>query len=235
MALESALASTTGTAQSGVLTHSEVGDFGQQRSRDLPQEGTNVPLLINEGVHRKEKEVDLDEALAMLAHCRTIDCIGAAHAAINGRTRFNAPHFFLIGFQKCATTSMVRHLDKHPQFLSSYIKEPHWWFICQKDLAAGMCKPNSTEDYISNYLRIQTAAEMRLEAATADTSADYAMVRRAWSTLGHCMLHLPCAFLQLNVNKLRLYQSFLSTHSNKARLCREESLWRSGCMRHSLG
>jgi len=51
------------------------------------------------------------------------------------------------------------------------------WTVCQYDLDALMCKPNSTEDYIDRYLRIKDAAEMRLEAATADTSVDYAWVR----------------------------------------------------------
>jgi len=80
---------------------------------------TNVTVEV-------EEEVDLDDALAALARCRNFECIARAHKAINGRTRFNAPHFFLIGWQKCATTSVQRHLGKHPQFLPSFIKEPHW-------------------------------------------------------------------------------------------------------------
>jgi hypothetical protein len=39
-------------------------------------------------------------ALADLGACTTLQCVSAAGARLQGRTRFNIPHFFIIGWQK---------------------------------------------------------------------------------------------------------------------------------------
>ena len=121
-----------------------------------------------------EEEVDLDDALAALGRCTTFDCIARAHEAIRGRTRFNLPHYFLIGWQKCATTSVNNHFRRHPQYMEGTFKEPHYFTVCQYGFNDRMCRPNNTADYLQNYLRIKDAVAMRLEAATQDSSVDYA-------------------------------------------------------------
>jgi hypothetical protein len=40
---------------------------------------------------------DVAAALARLGECETVDCLVASHQELAGRTRFNLPHFFLIG------------------------------------------------------------------------------------------------------------------------------------------
>lgn len=50
----------------------------------------------------------------------------AAHELPPGGTAFNFPHFFIIGFPKCATTSLHLYLEKHPQALPPSIKVGHY-------------------------------------------------------------------------------------------------------------
>jgi len=118
----------------------------------------------------------LREALETLADCSTIECIKEVHERLKNKTKFNAPHFFLIGFQKCATTSVNHYLRGHPEYLPSVLKEAHYFTACKKSWEDTNCKANSTEDYITNFLRIRDAAKGGLNAATVDASVDYAWV-----------------------------------------------------------
>lgn len=114
------------------------------------------------------------QALERLQKCSTISCIQESHKKLKGKTKFNAPHFFLIGFQKCATTSVNHYLRGHPEYLPSILKEAHYFTACQKSWNDTNCKANNTKDYIQNFLRIQDAAEDGLLSATVDASVDYA-------------------------------------------------------------
>jgi hypothetical protein len=118
----------------------------------------------------------LRQALEALADCSTIECIKKLHERLKNKTKFNAPHFFLIGFQKCATTSVNHYLRGHPEYLPSVLKEAHYFTACKKSWEDSNCKANSTEDYITNFLRIRDAAKGGLNAATVDASVDYAWV-----------------------------------------------------------
>jgi len=37
------------------------------------------------------------------------------------------PYFYLVGFPKCGTTALMYYIQKHPQYVPSCTKEPHWW------------------------------------------------------------------------------------------------------------
>lgn len=80
-----------------------------------------------------------------LAQCQTLECLKPIHARLAGRTPFNLPHFFIVGWQKCATTSVVMHLRKHPQMLYSLsgVKESHYWSVCEKYPDKAICKVRS--------------------------------------------------------------------------------------------
>lgn len=117
---------------------------------------------------------DLDTALEDLAQCEDFYCIKRAHYAIGGRTRFNFPHFFLIGWQKCATTSVNLHLRAHPEYLPSPVKESHYFTTCQHFWNHTSCMAHNTSHYISEFFRINDAVESRLEKVAVDASVDYA-------------------------------------------------------------
>ena len=120
------------------------------------------------------KDEELSESLDYLKSCTTLECIKKAHNKLQGKTKFNAPHFFLIGFQKCATTSVNHYLRGHPEYLPSVLKEAHYFTACRKSWNDTNCKAKSTKDYIDNYLRIKDVAENGLLTATVDASVDYA-------------------------------------------------------------
>jgi len=37
------------------------------------------------------------------------------------------PYFYLVGFSKCGTTALWRHIIQHPEVMPPCEKEPHWW------------------------------------------------------------------------------------------------------------
>jgi hypothetical protein len=125
---------------------------------------------------QKEEEAspEVQQALQELRACASLECIGKAHKKLAGKTKFNAPHYFLIGFQKCATTSLNNYLRGHPEYMPSVLKEAHYFTACAKSWNDTNCKANSTQDYIDNYLRISDAVDSGLTAATVDASVDYA-------------------------------------------------------------
>ena len=47
----------------------------------------------------------LERAAALLRNCTTLACLRAVHASA-GETRFNFPHFMIVGYHKSATTSL---------------------------------------------------------------------------------------------------------------------------------
>lgn len=114
-------------------------------------------------------------ALRELAQCSTLECISEMHSRLKG-TKFNLPHFFIVGWQKCATTSVYKHLTRHPEIAKPFVKEPHFFTACQR--AGPACKVaggNSEHSYIRDALQIERAAASGLSLASLDASVDYAM------------------------------------------------------------
>ena len=159
----------------------ETEDAGELEGDDYAYEDSSMPsdnFEIEKASPAKSDEDNCDketlEGLQYLKTCKDLECIAKAHKKLNGKTKFNAPHFFLIGFQKCATTSVNHYLRGHPEYLPSVLKEAHYFTACRKSWDDTNCKANSTQDYIDNYLRMRDAAEHGLKAATVDASVDYA-------------------------------------------------------------
>jgi hypothetical protein len=125
-------------------------------------------------VFGKAQDEDVKEVLGWMGKCQTLACIIKAHDRLQGRTRFNFPHFFLIGWQRCATTSVNAYLRFHPQYLPGVKKEPHWFSVCQNNLKAPHCLPQTEAEYLRDFLRLEDAVASRLELVTLDASADYA-------------------------------------------------------------
>lgn len=153
-------------------------DGSDDADEDVDEEYSYDPKDMDVFEEDDEADQAIDEetvkALEYLKSCRTLECIKKAHKNLQGRTKFNAPHFFLIGFQKCATTSVNHYLRGHPEYLPSVLKEAHYFTACRKSWNDTNCKAKSTEDYIDNYLRIKDVAENGLLTATVDASVDYA-------------------------------------------------------------
>jgi hypothetical protein len=117
---------------------------------------------------------DLPTALEFLRRCHTFECVKKAHGYLNGRTRFNFPHFFLAGWQKCATTSVNAYFRHHPQYMWALRKESHWFSQCKVDTNNMNCYAKSPSNYMREFLRLEEAAVGGLEHVTFDASVDYA-------------------------------------------------------------
>jgi hypothetical protein len=98
----------------------------------------------------------------------------------NASAKFNFPHFFLAGWQKCATTSIYRHLRLHPDVWIPKDKEPHYFSSCKRGAPA--CKVtggfNSTA-YLYDTFGLKEVAASNVRYATFDGSVDYAQ-KGAW-------------------------------------------------------
>jgi hypothetical protein len=133
-------------------------DIQAEEMEDLPQ-----------GAH-----TDLETALEYLRRCHSFACVKKAHGYLNGRTRFNFPHFFLAGWQKCATTSVNAYFRHHPQYMWGLRKESHWFSQCKSDMNSPNCYAQSPSQYLREFLRLEEAAAGGLEHITFDASVDYA-------------------------------------------------------------
>ena len=142
------------------------------RSPHPPRVGASATTNTTSG--NDDDQVKIKDALTGLANCRSYRCIKRHHHRLKGKTPFNFPHFFLVGFQKCATTSINGHLRKHPQYLPGIQKEPHWFTVCRSQPPGPNCKAFTLEQYLTEFLRIREAAEGGLQAATVDASVDMA-------------------------------------------------------------
>lgn len=138
-----------------------------------PLDTLSPPVLVNRTFGKIQDE-DVNDVLEELSQCETLHCAIKAHDKLAGRTRFNFPHFFLIGWQKCATTSVNAYLRFHPQYLPGKLKEPHHFSVCQHRLDAPHCMSKSESQYLRDFLRLENATASRLEKVTLDASADYA-------------------------------------------------------------
>ena len=147
-----------------IKTADLVGQQKQQQQQIQEEEklNTNIPV------------VDFDTAVEQLSYCDTFECIKHAHTALAGRSRFNFPHFFLIGWQKCATTSVNLNLRSHPEYLPSPVKESHYFTTCQHYWHHQNCMAHNTSHYIQEFLRLEDAVKSKLERVSVDASVDYA-------------------------------------------------------------
>ncbi|PSC68491.1 sulfotransferase [Micractinium conductrix] len=113
----------------------------------------------------------LEEALR---GCSTLACLQQAHMRSKHPQQFNFPHFLLLGFPKCATTSLYRHLIQHPTIMAPKYKEPHFFTrFCRQ--GAGGCQPEEEASYINETLHLGIALQARLFMASFEASTHYSL------------------------------------------------------------
>ena len=67
---------------------------------------------FSKGLKELEKVYSREQVLKMVVHRKSLMCL---------------PFFYVAGFPKCATTSLHKALQEHPQIVAPINKEPHWW------------------------------------------------------------------------------------------------------------
>ena len=64
------------------------------------------------------------QALEAISRCKSFACLRQERTGL--ATRFRFPHWFLVGFRKCATTSIASYYKGHPQVLYPVVGESPW-------------------------------------------------------------------------------------------------------------
>lgn len=117
---------------------------------------------------------DLEEGeafLKVMEKCEDLICIQQAHAKYpRAANMFNFPHFMIIGFQKAATTSLKRYLERHSQIDKPRVKEPNFFpYDCQEKPPEKCSKANTTR-YIHSTLHKPRYIEQRGRLACMEAS-----------------------------------------------------------------
>ena len=124
------------------------------------------------------QEDPLESVLEELESCTRLSCIIHVHDKLDGRTTFNFPHFFLLGYPYSGSRHILNHLNKHSEFDGTIpLNGSSWFNACQGEkgpqVDADGCNAASEADYVQNFLNAKKAAKTGLEMITVDTSTDY--------------------------------------------------------------
>lgn len=118
--------------------------------------------------------------LPALRSCTDFRCLRAAHALPRGPGQtFNFPHFFIIGFPKCATTSLAAYLHRHPQALGSNPKETRFFNVVgncshpDSPTRPWGCDKAQEERYLLRTLARDAVVQSGLTRAAFEASTDY--------------------------------------------------------------
>lgn len=107
-----------------------------------------------------------------LSQCEDLQCLAVAAQQERHPGQFLFPHFFIVGWQKCATTSLFYHLAKHPGILRSHDKEPEF-FSYDCDYDPERCSSKATKKYIKQTLLLDRALAADLRVAAVEASTHY--------------------------------------------------------------
>ena len=154
-----------------ILKPISIADVSQLRQLDLEYLGLSTSFFTDE----TSFDANVATVLSELGHCSSFECIQHSHERLKNHTKFNLPHFMILGWQKCATTSIYRHLARHPQIAKPFVKEPHFFTSCQfGGPACRVAGGNNTKAYIRDTFQVERVAASGLQLATMDASVDYA-------------------------------------------------------------
>ncbi|GBF94417.1 hypothetical protein Rsub_07231 [Raphidocelis subcapitata] len=133
--------------------------------------------------------VDGNARAAAVAACRSFACLRAAHKLPAGAARFNFPHAMIVGFPKCATTSLYAYLAAHPQAIASQPKEPNYFMRCRNApnataaAAAAAACPGGEADYLQRAMKLDEAALVhKLKKAAFEGSTVYSTGKKGFVT-----------------------------------------------------
>ncbi|PSC69269.1 snurportin-1 [Micractinium conductrix] len=110
---------------------------------------------------------------AALAGCQDVPCLsrtGRQEQRWPGQFRF--PALMIVGWQKCATTSLFHHLERHPQVLPPRDKEPEF-FSETCDYNPNACPAEASRKYIWETLKLDKALQQGLTRPAFEGSTHY--------------------------------------------------------------
>jgi hypothetical protein len=124
------------------------------------------------------QEDPLNKVLEELKSCTRLSCVIRVHGKLDGRTSFNFPHVFMIGYPFAGASHILAYLNRHSEFDGTIPYNGSSWFnACQSDdgpnVDADGCNVGSEEEYFQKFLNAKMAANRALDLVTVDTSEDY--------------------------------------------------------------
>lgn len=135
--------------------------------------------------------------LKALEACNDMVCVREAHNLPRGETKFNFPHFLIIGFQKAATTSLHVHLGKHDAVLRPAHKEPeHFTKECKYNPPED-CSKEDAKKYVRETLKLDEFISSKGQLAAFESSTH--VVRNPMAPALHKLI--PWAKVVINVRE----------------------------------
>lgn len=111
------------------------------------------------------------EFLQAIEACQDLVCLKEAHEKYpRPPEMFNYPHFIIAGFQKAATTSLKKYLDKHSQSAPPKVKEPNFFTNNCNEKPPEECPAAETRRYINRILNKKAYLESNGTLATYEAS-----------------------------------------------------------------
>ncbi|KAL4443805.1 hypothetical protein ABPG75_011542 [Micractinium tetrahymenae] len=143
------------------------------KSGPIPFVDTEASLAALDGLTEQQRQ-QADAYAAALAACTDFACLRRVNDMPRAPGQFHFPHFMVIGFPKCATTSIYCHLIQHLQVQHPREKESHWLSQqCQPRSLS--CSPESQEHYLAEILNLPEAARYRFTKAAFEGSTHYVL------------------------------------------------------------
>ncbi|KAL4429841.1 hypothetical protein ABPG77_010958 [Micractinium sp. CCAP 211/92] len=122
----------------------------------------------------KQRFDEFAEAVGKCLDGTAFECLTRQADMEPGPGQFRFPHFFVVGFQKCATTSLFHHLADHPRVNEPEIKEPEF-FTKTCEFNAMRCKVSQQRKYMERILRFKEAAASNFTTASFEGSTHYVL------------------------------------------------------------
>lgn len=173
-------AGLSGTGGSDGIDLASLSDFERQlygcrslKSGPIPAVDTEASLAVLDGLSDEQREA-ADAFTTAMAACSNFSCLQEANKLPRAPGQFPFPHFMVIGFPKCATTSLYCHLIQHPQVQHPKEKESHW-LSQQCGPRSLSCSPESQQHYLEEVLNLPEAARYRFTKAAFEGSTHYVL------------------------------------------------------------
>lgn len=142
------------------------------KNEEIPFVDETASLKVLD-TYTPEQRQTAEQFTAAVAACTNFTCLQRANKLPRAPGQFRYPHFYILGFPKCATTSLYCHLIQHPQVQYPRHKEPHT--LNQQCSAPKMeCSPEVQREYVTETLNLGEAAASMFTRAAFDGSTHYA-------------------------------------------------------------
>jgi len=139
-----------GAETAGTAVVVDDGDYGDYEDLDANATRKTPSTSV---IADLEDSGDGEAFLTAMAACDDLICIQEAHAKYTRASdMFNFPHFMIIGFQKAATTSLKRYLERHSQIDKPRVKEPNFFPYDCHEKPPERCSQENTTRYIQSTL-----------------------------------------------------------------------------------